>query len=104
MTSATIPGTAADHSGVQEELSREARMGGLGEETREREVRCIDISDFDRRKEEIAEQLWSASVDIGFFQVSHHGIPIEDIRAAFARAEAFFALPRETKAQWPLAR
>ncbi len=104
MTSATIPGTAADHSGVQEELSREARMGGLGEETREREVRCIDISDFERRKEEIAEQLWSASVDIGFFQVSRHGIPIEDIRAAFARAEAFFALPRETKAQWPLAR
>ncbi len=104
MTSATIPGTATDHSGVREELSREARMGGLGEETREREVRCIDISDFDRRKEEIAEQLWSASVDIGFFQVSHHGIPIEDIRAAFERAEAFFALPRETKAQWPLAR
>ena len=86
------------------ELEKESRMGGQGGETSAREVRVIDIGDFDRRKEAIAEQIWSAAVDIGFFQVSHHGISLEDIRAAFARAEAFFALPRETKARWPLAR
>lgn len=94
----------ANAQGVIAELEKEARMGGLGQETTEREVRCIDISDFDARKQEIAEALWSASVEIGFFQVSGHGIPLEDIRSAFERAERFFALPAETKAQWPLAR
>ncbi len=86
------------------ELEKESRMGGLGRETTAREVRCIDMSDFEARKEEIAEALWSASVEIGFFQVTGHGIPLDDIRAAFQRAERFFALPAETKAQWPLAR
>ena len=96
------PSAAPDVLG---ELEKESRMGGaMDGETSAREVRRIDISDFARRKEEIAEQLWSASVDIGFFQVTHHGIPVEDIRAAFQRAEAFFDLPAETKAQWPLAR
>ena len=96
------PSAAPDVLG---ELEKESRMGGaMDGETSAREVRRIDISDFARRKEEIAEELWSASVDIGFFQVTHHGIPVEDIRAAFQRAEAFFDLPAETKAQWPLAR
>ena len=96
------PSAAPDVLG---ELEKESCMGGaMDGETSAREVRRIDISDFARRKEEIAERLWSASVDIGFFQVTHHGIPVEDIRAAFQRAEAFFDLPAETKAQWPLAR
>ena len=87
------------------ELEKESRMGGaMDGETSTREVRRIDISNFDERKEEIAEQLWAASVDIGFFQVTNHGIPIEDIRAAFARAQAFFDQPKDTKAQWPLSR
>ncbi|RYF23144.1 MAG: isopenicillin N synthase family oxygenase, partial [Comamonadaceae bacterium] len=87
------------------ELEKESRMGGAVDgETSTREVRRIDISDFEQRKEEIAEQLWSASVDIGFFQVTNHGIPLEDIRAAFARAQTFFDQPGDTKAQWPLAR
>lgn len=86
------------------ELAKEARMGGQGQETRAREVRVIDISDFDRRKAEIADAIWQASVEIGFFQVSGHGIPQPDIDAAFGRAEQLFALPREVKAQWPLSR
>jgi len=40
-----------------DELKLEARMGGLGE-TRAREVRRIDVSDFEARREEITEQLW----------------------------------------------
>ena len=86
------------------ELDKEARMGGQGAETSAREVRVIDISHFEARKPEIAEQLWSASVDIGFFQVSGHGIAQADIDAAFERAQQFFALPAVVKAQWPLAR
>ena len=86
------------------ELDKEARMGGQGAETSAREVRVIDISHFEARKPEIAEQLWSAAVDIGFFQVSGHGIAQADIDAAFERAQQFFALPAAVKAQWPLAR
>ncbi len=38
-----------------------------------------------------------------FFQVSHHGIPLAEIRQAFSMTEAFFDLPDEVKRQYPLA-
>jgi isopenicillin N synthase-like dioxygenase len=85
------------------ELTKESRMGARGQETH-REVRIIDLSDFDQRKTEIADALWQASTEIGFFQVSGHGIPLEDINAAFARAEQFFALPQDVKGRYPLNR
>ena len=72
-----------------QELEKEALMGAEGEETFAREVRCIDLSTFAARKNDIAEQLWEAAVEIGFFQVSHHGIPLADIRQAFSMTEAF---------------
>lgn len=86
-----------------QELEKEALMGAEGEETFAREVRCIDLSNFAARKNDIAEQLWEAAVEIGFFQVSHHGIPLADIRQAFSMTEAFFDLPDEVKRQYPLA-
>ncbi|HCF8324999.1 TPA: isopenicillin N synthase family dioxygenase [Klebsiella variicola] len=86
-----------------QELEKEALMGAQGEETFAREVRCIDLSNFAERKNDIAEQLWEAAVEIGFFQVSHHGIPLADIRQAFSMTEAFFDLPDEVKRQYPLA-
>ncbi len=63
-----------------QELEKEALMGAEGEETFAREVRCIDLSNFAARKNDIAEQLWEAAVEIGFFRVSHHGIPLAEIR------------------------
>ena len=72
--------TMTSHSYSLGELDKEARMGGQGAETSAREVRVIDISDFERRKYEIAEQIWSASVEIGFFQVSGHGIAQANVR------------------------
>ena len=86
-----------------QELEKEALMGAEGEEIFAREVRCIDLSNFAARKSDIAEQLWEAVVEIGFFQVSHHGIPLADIRQAFSMTEAFFDLPDEVKRQYPLA-
>lgn len=86
-----------------EELKKESVMGVMGTET-QREVRIIDLSDFENRKYEIADQLWNAAVEIGFFQVSNHGIPQKEIQHAFGLAEQFFALPREVKAQFPLNR
>lgn len=90
--------------GVAAELAKEARMGAEGTESTSREVRRIDLSDFEQRKYEIADQLWHAAVDIGFFQVTHHGIAQSDVDRAFANAERLFALPDAVKAQWPLKR
>ncbi|MDM0046052.1 2OG-Fe(II) oxygenase family protein [Variovorax dokdonensis] len=84
------------------ELQKESRMGAIGSETTTREIRRIDISDFENRKAEIADQLWDAAVDVGFFQIANHGIDLSEIRAAFEMAERFFALPDEVKGQYPL--
>ncbi len=84
------------------EVGKEAHMGTMGTETHDREIRCIDMGDFERRKKEITEELWAASTDIGFFQLVNHGIPTEHIRKAFAMTERFFALPDAEKAKHPL--
>jgi isopenicillin N synthase-like dioxygenase len=83
------------------ELKKEQGLGGIGE-TKARDVPRIDMSGFDARKPEIAEQVWSASTEIGFFQLVNHGIPQEQIDEAFAMTERFFALPHDTKAHYPL--
>ncbi|MCZ2497847.1 isopenicillin N synthase family oxygenase [Xylophilus sp. Kf1] len=85
-----------------DELQKESRMGALGSETSEREIRRIDLRDFAARKAEIADQLWDAAIDVGFFQIEHHGIDLEEVRNAFAMTERFFALPDAVKAQYPL--
>ncbi|MBW8469772.1 MAG: hypothetical protein K0M67_16020 [Thiobacillus sp.] len=86
------------------ELQKESRMGAQGTETTQREVPVIDLSDFEARRAEITEQLWNAAVDVGFFQLSHHGVPLAQVREAFVMSERFFALSQEVKAQYPLSR
>ncbi|MDF1486665.1 2-oxoglutarate and iron-dependent oxygenase domain-containing protein [Ramlibacter sp. H39-3-26] len=93
---------AAAASHELSELAKESRMGAMGSVTTAREVRRIDLGDFDRRKAEIADQLWDAAVDVGFFQLANHGIDLARMRGAFAMAERFFALPEAVKAQYPL--
>jgi isopenicillin N synthase-like dioxygenase len=94
--------TAATASpNVLAELQKESRMGAMGSETSTREIRRISLADFDARRTEIADQLWDAAVDVGFFQLTDHGIALDAVRAAFADSERFFALPAATKAQWP---
>lgn len=82
------------------ELELESRMGGLGSE-REREVRRISLAQLDSRRSEIADELWRAATDIGFFQVVDHGIDLSEVNRAFGMAEAFFALPDDVKARRP---
>ncbi|MFW0786539.1 2OG-Fe(II) oxygenase family protein [Gordonia sp. CPCC 206044] len=84
------------------ELDRERSMGGVGTETTDREVRRISLADFDERRDQIADELWSAATDIGFFQVVDHGIDVAEVEHAFAMSAAFFALPDEIKQQYPL--
>ncbi|WP_172328502.1 isopenicillin N synthase family oxygenase [Mangrovicoccus sp. HB161399] len=83
------------------ELAKESTIGGAGT-TVERAVPVIDLSDFDARKAEIAGQLWQAATEVGFFQVTGHGIAEEDIDLAFDTAWEFFELPEEVKAQYPM--
>jgi isopenicillin N synthase-like dioxygenase len=83
------------------ELHREASLGGMGEEVA-RAIPRIDLSDFAPRKAQIAEQLWQAATEMGFFQIYNHGIPQTEIERAFACAERFFALPAHIKARYPL--
>lgn len=83
------------------ELQKETQMGGYGTEI-DRDVPVIDMSDFASRKEEITEQLWQAATDIGFFQLTGHGIPESLIDAAFDMSAAFFDLSEDVKAKGPL--
>ncbi|WP_020109797.1 isopenicillin N synthase family oxygenase [Nocardia sp. 348MFTsu5.1] len=82
------------------ELQRERSMGAVGTES-DREVRRISMAGLPGRRTEVADELWSAATDIGFFQVVDHGIDLAEVRRAFAMAEAFFALPTEAKARYP---
>ncbi|MCU1647824.1 MAG: isopenicillin synthase family oxygenase [Nocardia sp.] len=83
------------------EVAREKQMGGLGAEAA-RDIRIIDLTDFEDRRAEITDQLWAAATDIGFFQLSGHGIPQEQIDAVFAVTAGFFELPEPVKGQYPL--
>lgn len=85
------------------ELTRETRIGGLGAEVT-RSIPQIDMGDFDARKAEIADQIWQAATEIGFFQLVNHGIAQADVDRAFALSAAFFALPAEIKGKFPLIR
>ena len=83
------------------ELNQEATFGGVGG-IKHRDVPRIDLSNFEARKSEIADELWKASTEIGFFQLVNHGIPQAQIDDAFAMTEKFFALSNDVKAQYPL--
>ncbi|MBA2951156.1 isopenicillin N synthase family dioxygenase [Streptomyces himalayensis] len=84
------------------ELDKESRMGGPGIENTAREIRRIDLSDFEARKAEITEELWAAATEIGFFQLVNHGMDQALVEDAFANAERFFALSEDHKARHAL--
>jgi isopenicillin N synthase-like dioxygenase len=92
---------SANQEYALKELNKEKGFGGMGT-TKARNVPKIDMSNFGARKAEIAEQLWAASTDTGFFQLVNHGIPQEQIDEAFDMTARFFDLPKETKAQYPM--
>lgn len=85
-----------------EELRFESTLGGDGVETDDRLVPLIDLSDFDNNREAIGDALWAAASEVGFFQLTGHGLAQSDIDAAFALSERFFALPEADKADCAL--
>lgn len=86
-----------------DELNKETTIGGVGREV-ERAVPRIDLTDFDERRTEITDQLWEAATEIGFFQLTNHGVPLELIDTAFAMSQKFFALPQNVKGKYPMQR
>lgn len=91
----------SNHPYSLDELNRETTFGAAGVDNDTREIRVIDMSDFEQRRSEITEQLWSAATETGFFQLSHTGIEAAAVDAAFAESARFFALPEAIKAQYP---
>ncbi len=87
-----------DAPSAEVELARERTFGGRGVIV-ERDIRVIDLTDLGSNRDDIDRQIWDAAADLGFFQVSGHGIPMAAIDDAFERAQAFFALPVDAKAK-----
>ncbi len=102
MSQATAIPTSAPRNYDLDELNRETAYGGEGSEDNSREIRLIDLGDFADRRQEIADELWKAATEIGFFQVYNHGIPQEHVDMAFAMSARFFDLPEDIKAKYPL--
>ncbi|WP_330307804.1 MULTISPECIES: 2OG-Fe(II) oxygenase family protein [unclassified Streptomyces] len=99
ITTRAVPHTTPRSTYGLAELDKETHMGGAGTETTAREIRRIDLSDFEARKAEITEELWAAATNIGFFQLVNHGIEQALVDEAFTNAEGFFALPEAHKAR-----
>lgn len=82
---------------VLDELKLESTIGREGKIDNQRTIPVIDLSDFDNRREEIKHELWQAATQVGFFQVSHHSIPLDLINRVFKQSARFFALPTQEK-------
>lgn len=91
--------TPTDSTETNAELTLESKMGGVGTETADRAVPVIDVNDWNLTPEQWdakAEEFWDAATTIGFFQLKNFGITRDEINAAFAESERFFALPKAT--------
>ena len=51
-------------------------------------------------RDAFVQKMGEALEDIGFFALSGHGIPLEDIQAAYDRSEVFFNQPDAEKMRW----
>ena len=80
------------------EVQMERSFGGIGIEV-DRDIVCVDLHDIDQRRDEIDDAVWRASVEVGFFQVTNHGISTAEVDRAFAHADAFFALDPHQKSR-----
>lgn len=61
----------------------------------------IPIIDMSAPTDEIIEQMWDASQNVGFFNMINHGIPQDDIDHIFALSREFFAQSVNEKKKYP---
>lgn len=64
----------------------------------------IDVSHFDEpgEKQRLAAQLEDTICNVGFWIVTGHGIPDEEVKRMLAIGNAFFKLPMEEKVKVPI--
>lgn len=87
-------------TGELRELRLESTIGGIGVDA-DRTIPVISLADFDDRRAEITDELWRAATEVGFFQLTDHGIDASLTDRTFAAAADLFALPTDTKARYP---
>ncbi|WSI63225.1 isopenicillin N synthase family oxygenase [Streptomyces sp. NBC_01336] len=103
MTTEPYSKPAEREAGAGQELDRERRMGSqTGTATVARDIRVVDLTDFEARRADITAELWQAATETGFFQLSGHGLEPAGIDAAFAAAGAYFDLPAGIKSRHAL--
>ncbi len=77
------------------------QQGLTAEEQARAPIPVIDLGDYLAGQpggmERAAEELRYAAENVGFFYVSHHGVPQALLDAAFAASQRFHALPLDTK-------
>lgn len=61
----------------------------------------ISLTNFDKRIDEITQQICAAAENVGFFAIVDHGIPQAEVDAMFVTSEAFFSLSEEAKRSVP---
>ena len=71
-------------------------------------IPLLDLNDFtgsqsQARADAFVKSFGNALSEIGFFALANHGVEQRLIDAAYGAAEAFFALPEATKAQYDIA-
>lgn len=71
-------------------------------------IPVLDLRDFvsgnPKQEKKFVQELGNALHEIGFFALINHGVEQRIIEAAYGAAEAFFALPNETKVQYAIAK
>ncbi|KAJ3281748.1 hypothetical protein HK104_011304 [Borealophlyctis nickersoniae] len=72
--------------------------------TGETPIPVIDFSAFSNsntpEREKVVDQILEAVSTVGFFYLSNHGIPQQNVDAMFDLSSRFFALPREIKSKY----
>ncbi|MEP2603939.1 MAG: 2-oxoglutarate and iron-dependent oxygenase domain-containing protein, partial [Paraglaciecola sp.] len=83
-----------------QELQLEAAFSQVKSDMQEISIPKIDLTEFENRFEDIANQLWDAATEVGFFQLVNHGLPFSSITTGFSESKAFFDLPESIKGQY----
>ena len=67
-------------------------------------IPTLDLSEYTEgdanSREAFVEKMGAALEDIGFFALTGHGIPLEDIDRAYEVSETFFNMGESTKMRW----
>ncbi|MCF2946978.1 isopenicillin N synthase family oxygenase [Paraglaciecola aquimarina] len=85
-----------------QELNFESNLKNVKEDVGQVKVPIIDLYNFEQRFKEISEDLWQAATQVGFFQLTRHGIALDTINTAFDASKSFFSLNKTQKSQYPL--